>query len=259
VADFVNRRPGAYRKEDSMRICLLLLALHQFACVTVAQDNETPDAAIIVVDAAPPPDVSNPDVSLPDATATLCHHRTTGLLIGDSIVFRMWAAGLAILAADDDAVYSVAQSGATVAAEQIAYANGPYPGIRLDWVWIQVGINDILAGTSAAEIEEGLALLISTAHEQNPEAAILVGKMLPARFVLDARNLAFYPVWVEVNAWLETQGAYGVVSDSMNNGQGYLITELSQDGLHPSYNGSLFEATKLDGLIRSVFPDEPCR
>ncbi len=242
---------------DAAPVACVVVDAAPVACVPAPDAAPLPDAA--AVPCVPPPDAAPVAcIPPPDAGVSLVHRRTAGLLIGDSIVFRLGNAVFPLLTANGvDTVYSIAQNGATVDAERTLYETGIYPNINLDYIFVMVAVNDVLANESAATIEGKLATLVSSIQTRNPEAVLIVSEMLPARTTFDAKNPAFYSVWLEVNSWLRTTyGAVTTLSDALNDGSGHQL--MTVDGTHPNTAGNNLIGGILRNLVLTTFPNVPC-
>jgi hypothetical protein len=193
--------------------------------------------------------------------ATMCHRHTVGLFIGDSIVHGVYRDAFLILQGHGDVVYSVAVAGHRINDQRLIYEGSPFiRGAKLDWIFIQLGVNDVIAGHTVADMDRDMTMFVTSIKRWNPEAKIVMGTMLPAKSFLDTRNVGFYQVWKDGNSLYQSKyGAFSDISDAVNDGADSLMAEFSSpDHIHMNVAGSQFEASLLNERLATLFPDIPC-
>lgn len=123
--------------------------------------------------------------------------------------------------------------------------------VRVKWIFIQCGINNILHGSyTAAQIIAQMSTLIADIQATTPWATIFLAKMDPAKSKLDAVSLTGgpnrYQQWVDVNAGYASSFPTlwsTSISDALNDGADSLqSTYDSGDGLHPNSSGDVVAA-----------------
>lgn len=201
--------------------------------------------ALTLLTACVDSDADQPDGGPLADAAPACREPGMGVLIGDSIVAAMWQSSLPVLAKEGDQVYNLAVSGNTIAMQLGGWTQSAYRGDpALDWVFIQVGINDFRDYTLDGMLEDYEAL-VADIHEQNPNAHVIVGQLLPGRRWLDTLGPEAYADWLALNARLElAYGARPEASDALNNGLGFMASQYdSGDGLHTNALGQALNAS----------------
>jgi lysophospholipase L1-like esterase len=240
---------------------LLPLLLVLSACSSeelgVEPDASSPDAAVF--------DASVPDATPPDAdTRPRCEQKTTGAFIGDSIVVGAFKAYRSFMLHEGDAVINVSVAGNTVDNQYSAWLLSPARGNPdVSWIFVQCGINDVLHGeTTAPNIAARMEDLLDDISANNPEATVFFSIMDPARLRFETMAQVGpprYPLWQELNGYYLNMGGLRRVSDALNNGADYLVTEYDHgDGLHPNDAGYLVTATIIRGWVDAVFQPVPC-
>ncbi len=175
------------------------------------------------------------------------------VLLGDSIVAQYTDA-----IDSGSAIYTVAEArtragvanqaivGNRIADQKTKYNASAYKGAASVTAFvIQLGINNVLDGDSAATIEAALQDLVTTIHAGNPLARILLCQMIPAHSSLSAPQ---YAVWQAVNAWIisgtPTNVDLAVTANRTNLDDGSDSIQLiyRYDGIHPNIYGRQREA-----------------
>lgn len=149
-----------------------------------------------------------------------------GAILGDSIMAEnnvpvgtgpQQAAVGALIYTESEAqaragIYSISHAGDTVANQKTAWLASPMHtrGTILQWIIIQVGINDILAGTSSSTVITSLQDLVTTIAADAPQATIFMGQMTPCKTYLDSQNAAFYARWQAVNTAISNGTITGI-------------------------------------------------
>jgi lysophospholipase L1-like esterase len=123
-------------------------------------------------------------------------------------------------------------------------------------VFIMVGINDLVWGGSAADLVYNIRMMIDYLRQTHPEARLVVQSILPhggesATWEGRDRLAAIPPDLIrEVNDQLRLVAAE-MGADFLNlyplfvNGEGYLRSDLTTDGLHLNENGYMVWRTAL--------------
>lgn len=198
-----------------------------------------------------------------------------GLVVGDSIMGP--AVESAIATAGDGSYYyspaqaltrpgivSLAHAGDTIAVQKATFLASPYSsatggGASVKWVVVQLGVNDVLAGTAAATILAALQDLVTTIHASLPSAKIALWQLLPGHAALTAPE---YAVWQAVNAgiaaatitpvaYVGTSLQYGgafALGDSSDN----LLTQYAIGTLHPNKSGRVIQAAAHLAGLRAI-------
>lgn len=131
----------------------------------------------------------------------------------------------------------------TIAQQQAQYVASPYFGASyVKGFLLQVGINDINAGTSGATVVSSLQSLINLIKTNNPNAKILIALITPDKAYSDTLNVAYYAQWQAANAGIPSLTNVDAVittgSNTLNDGAGNLQAQYdSGDGIHPNYAG----------------------
>jgi lysophospholipase L1-like esterase len=218
----------------------------------------TPDA--IVADAHPP-DASPP----PDASIPMCPHHTKGLMIGDSITVGVFKFRTPILAAGNTVVNN-SVAGHAVGEQFAVWLVSPYRGDpSIDWIFVQIGINDILHGlTTAPQTVALMRVFLADIRTNNPHAVIFFGKITPSKVRLDQVTATSgpnrYQLWLDVNAgYSNFVNVLPGIANALNDGADSLRPEYDHgDHLHLSDTGYTLSATVLESWIAAAFPDVPC-
>lgn len=254
-----------HNKEKTVKKLIIALLALVAACgsdPTLEYDAGRPDAG--AADATVP-DAGVADAT-PDAMPMLCHHKTKGVLIGDSIVQDLYLAARTEMQADGDVLYKVAVAGATVHDQYLTWFTSTLRGqADIDWIYIQIGINDDLHGQdSVSVVAQNMSELIHDIQMVNPNAIIFFATMDPAKAKLDMVSLSGgpdrYQYWKDLNAKYLAMQARDDLSQGLNNGSDYLALNYDGgDGLHPNTAGDLASAAVLQSWIDERFPDILCK
>lgn len=124
---------------------------------------------------------------------------------------------------------------------------------RAQWVVIQVGLNDVLQGSTTASLTAQLQDLVNTVRADAPGAAVLVSQLSPMRGRLvadlgDVAGEAAYQVWLALNAAIAGGGATPITNVQgrvtahvalLNDGAGNLLPQydLVDDFIHTTDGG----------------------
>lgn len=234
-------------------VSVLVFALSMFAC-DVPQDEAsyalTTDASVSCAHDAQ----SEPD-------AFLCVEAPTkGVLIGDSIVQNMYLYSRAPLVAGGSTVTRLAVAGDTIGNQIGRWMVSPLRGDEtVDWIYVQIGINDILHGQlDAREMYGIMSLFIADIRANNPGALVYLSVPDPAKLKLDAVSLTGgknrQQVWVEFKALLLANGGTSFISDALNDGNDSLIVMFEKpDHLHPNPAGDLLSGNLLRAKVDETF------
>ena len=154
-----------------------------------------------------------------------------GIMIGDSIVSPTGTAGGP---ADGVGSYVYTQGAAgewttragigdlarpldKIAGQVPAWWSNPinqwHQAAYIKWFFVQVGINDVLASRTAAQIITDLQAAVTTLKADCPTAKIVLATMLPARSY-QGMNPAMYAVWQAVNVAIVGGGATPITGAS---------------------------------------------
>lgn len=132
-------------------------------------------------------------------------------------------------------------------------------------VTIQVGINDILAGTSSATIITKIQALVDLVKRDRPDVKVAVAELTPIKTALDTyysgTAAAKLTVWEDVNEAILGSGGSPITGvdyrirdhvDELDDGTGALKMGYDYDYLHPNSSGrkveSLAYRTAVSGL-----------
>lgn len=122
---------------------------------------------------------------------------------------------------------------------------------RTKWVFIQIGINDVVHGQlSATQILAALAILISDIQTTTPSASIHLAKMDPAKTYLGTIGADRYQRYLDVEAgklanWPSIYNT--TIHDALSDGNDDLQTTYGGAGvLHPNTTG---DAKAVDTLV----------
>lgn len=186
---------------------------------------------------------------------------TKGVLIGDSIVSNIFNDAHNVLEAGGSTVTKLAVAGAIVS-DQLAVwqASSVRGNSSYDWGFAMIGINNALAGNSAASYLATLDTLLADIHTNNPGMHLFLDIMDPCKTRLDATGGDRYGLWQSYNAGLLARGAIRTISDLMNDGADSLKSiyfQAGDNGLHPNTQGNIDSATALRALVNAQFPDPP--
>lgn len=190
---------------------------------------------------------------------------TKGALLGDSIVSNMGTNAGSVLTAGGSTFTKLAIAGAIVTGQ---YATWQASSVRgnssYDWIFLMVGINDVLAGTASATILANIDTFLNDIKTNNPNAKLYFDIMDPCKTRLDATTLTGgldrYVLWQTVNAGYVSRGAINIVSAAMNDGADSLKSiyfQAGDNGLHPNAAGDTQSATVLRAQIDTDFPGPP--
>jgi len=175
-----------------------------------------------------------------------------GVILGDSTMTRVAPFGMMTCAyiytvaegRTRRGIVSMADSGYTINQQRDVWLASEQRGRSdIQWVYLQLGINDITAGRSEAQMSADLTALITDINTENPSAQVFLAPMTPARTIYSAGQ---YAIWQAVNDDINGTGAIPVtgsnltrlsatVWNAMNDGSGYLTTpcDSAADGVHP--------------------------
>lgn len=186
---------------------------------------------------------------------------TKGALLGDSIVSNMYNNASNIFTAGGSSVTKLAVAGAIVSGQYATWLASAVRGnTSYDWLFLMVGINDVLADTSSATILANIDTFIADIKANNPNAKLYFDIMDPCKTRLDATGGDRYALWQTVNAGYVTRGAMSIVSTAMNDGADSLKSIYFQsvdNGLHPNSAGDIQSATVMRAQIDTDFPGPP--
>jgi hypothetical protein len=221
-----------------------LLAACEFDDGGAVAPGDTDAELVVVPDAGPTPD------RIPQIDASTCKTSTEGLIVGDELAMNMAAPGAA---APFDTVETIAFQGATVKAQLAAWMFSPRRGDPdLDWVYIQVGIYNVLRNEEYETIVQDIEALIERINYDNPSVVVILGDLWPARKYIDRHFPWTFATWADVNERLWEHGSTATVRYAMTEVGEYLKYD-SGDGFHPTPEGYLVASTVLRGVI-----DEYC-
>lgn len=123
-------------------------------------------------------------------------------------------------------------------------------------VTIQVGINDILAGTSSATIITNIQGLVDLVKRDRPDVKVAVAELTPIKTALDnyysGTAAAKLTVWEDVNESLLGSGGSPITGvdyrirdhvDELDDGTGALKVGYDYDYLHPNNAGRKVESS----------------
>jgi lysophospholipase L1-like esterase len=155
---------------------------------------------------------------------------------------------------------TLAVSGNTVANQQNFFNACAWKSSAVKAVVIQVGINDINTGSTAAATIAALQTLVNTVHAALPAAKIVLCQLLPcSTFLTNTFGAAYQTKWVAVNDAIAGRGGTpitgvdlavltGDVGSALNDGTNNIPTALGlADGLHTNSPGRIVNA----GIIRA--------
>ncbi len=184
-----------------------------------------------------------------------------GVILGDSILAPLMQAGFLTgsyiytfaEARSRLGIVSMAVPGDTISNQLSAWQTGAQRG-RSDvaWVFIQIGTNDIVAGSSAATISAGITAMIADINTHNPSATVLLSPITPEKGALTGGQ---YTIWGVVNSDIAGSGPNPVTGSNlvvldpwteMNDGSGNLKTQYAEpftDGVHPNDLGRIYQAS----------------
>lgn len=213
-------------------------------------------------DAGTRPDAEVPvDAGAPDAR--LCNPFTRGLLIGDGITASMALPMQMYLQNNHNSfANSIAVDGNTIANQLTAWRASSFRGdVTLSWIYVNVGMEDIIQGADAVTTVANMGTLLADIHASNPSVKVIVETLFPARTRLEqVIDPPRYPVWVKVNEELKTQFmADSVLADALNDGTDALKAQYdSGNKITPNQAGATLVAMKMGAWLKATFPPEAC-
>jgi hypothetical protein len=187
-----------------------------------------------------------------------------GVILGDSIVaaYSSYSSvGSRILTATESrslGIVSYAYPGQTVTQQTTAWTNAAQRGdSAVEWIIVHVGVNDFIAGDSAATVTTRLQTLITDINTQNPTAKILLSPILPCK----ANASIGATIWARIETYNDNIAGTGgtpitgsnitVIAywTAMDDGAGNMIaayeltdTGAAGDGLHENTAGRIYVA-----------------
>lgn len=186
---------------------------------------------------------------------------TKGALLGDSIVSNMYNDAHNVFEAGGSTVTKLAIAGAIITGQYATWLASSVRGnSSYDWIFLMVGINDVLADTSSTTCLANIDTFLADIKANNPNAKLYFDIMDPAKTRLDATGGDRYPLWQAINTGYLARGAIRLVSDAMNDGADSLKSiyfQSSDNGLHPNTAGNVQSATVLRAQIDTDFPGPP--
>ena len=207
-------------------------------------------------DAAPAP---------PDAAVPLCPHHTKGVMIGDSITVGVYKYRTPITS-KGHIVLNNAVAGHEIGNQYAVWLTSPYRGdASIDWIFIQVGINDILHDiTTVPQYTALMRVFLADIRASNPHAVIFFGKVTPAKSRFD--EITAVAGHNRYQMWLDTNSAYASfttvlpgIAAALNDGADSLLPQYANtDHLHLNIDGYTLSSTILESWIEAAFPPVPC-
>lgn len=156
-------------------------------------------------------------------------------------------------------IVSLAQAGARADQQLTTWQNSHCRGnASVVWVYIQVGVNDIVQGASAATTLGRIQSLVNDIAANNPTAAIFVGTMTPARFYM---TTAVYAVWTAVNTGILGGGgtpitgitaAVNTTTNLTDGNDNLLYYDTAIDPLHTSELGRYQNALSVASALTTA-------
>jgi hypothetical protein len=180
-----------------------------------------------------------------------------GIMLGDSIVApRAKEPALGSLLGSSGVVISLAQGGALVADQLATWQASQYRTANPVWVYIQIGVNDVAAGTAAATILAGIQALVDDIAANSPSSKIIIGCITPcATYLSAAQDL----VRIDVNTGIMGGGGSPITGVDARV-DGYLTTMAAAGGalrnqldqLHDNFAGRVKNAAPVAlGIVAS--------
>jgi lysophospholipase L1-like esterase len=170
--------------------------------------------------------------------------------LGDSTIDD-FTGGMAVPKLADICATVIANAGDTIAQQQAAWTAVTDKTI-FDAIAIQVGLNDLAPGESAATALGRLQTLVDTVAADAPGKPIMIGQMIPCRSRLvdvygGTNGPIAYQKWLEMNDAIAGNGASAITGVDvrvtehvalMNDGSGNLLSAYDTgDGIHPNNLG----------------------
>jgi hypothetical protein len=209
-----------------------------------------------------------------DHTGMAAQEAANGVVLGDS-TFGFVNGNIAVASAIYNITHGragkrigvIAKAGDTIAGQKAKWDASPYKGSSaVTWVAIQVGINDVVGGSTAAAITAAYQGLVDDIAAANPLAKIVTMHMLPADGWA-SMNAGTQQKWIDVNKNIDGSGSSPVtgahaiitsVSAALNQ-HGSLSTTAGQnllgaaydtgDHVHENNDGRLLDAA---GIVTSL-------
>lgn len=191
-------------------------------------------------------------------TDVLAEAVVRGIVLGDSVTAG-WEKGPPVGVAFPSVAqrsagylsFALSEPAATVADQLGAWQVSSYRGrSSLQWVIVQLGLNDIHNGQTAAQIVTSLQTLVDDIASSTPNARILIGQMTPGRTYWN--NAALNQIELDVNnSIMGVAGAIPIITGiaasadrismaDLDDGTGALKTIYDVgDQLHPNTAGRL--------------------
>lgn len=114
-------------------------------------------------------------------------------------------------------------------------------GLDLKVLFIMGGINDLRAGEPAETVIAGLNRAVVVAKKAGIRPILLTVPPCNPRLMTERMGYPLTPSWQaecqKVNDWIRHQVDYIDVSQAVTDDNGYLMTSVTTDGLHPDANG----------------------
>lgn len=188
------------------------------------------------------------DAAMSDPRATA---NTTMVLYGDSIVSDLWQNwGRVMLVKSGNKAVNYSVAGTFIETQYGVWLTSKERGAQLDFIFIQVGVNNILRGDKANAMEASMKTWLADIQAMNPQTIVILSLMTPAKGDFDnVPGPARYPVWLDLNDRYRKLGGDDTISNALNNGSDYLKPEYANaDGLHPNPAGDTLSANLLYGI-----------
>ena len=161
---------------------------------------------------------------------------------------------------------SLAQSGNTILNQQNLWTASPWSSaVGIAGVVIQVGINDVFTGATAATIISGLQTLVNTVRTAQPLTKIVLCQLLPcSTYLTNNLGAAYQTKWVAVNDAIAGRGGSpitgadlvlltGDVGSALNDGSNNIPAALRvSDLIHTNNPGKQVNA----GIVYAGFVSE---
>lgn len=204
------------------------------------------------------------DAMRPDAEPQFCHHKIRGVFIGDTITQNLYLSARTAMQADGDVVLKIAVVGAKIEDQYQTWIASTLRGdTDIDWVFIQIGLYNIIGGGQTAEQDQHvMQVLLDDIHLHNPDAKVYLATMTPARGALEGITTGEprFPVWQAANELFVNLGAIDTISQGLDDGTGKLADNYNQgDGLIPNEAANQASAAIVQAWLDEKFPDTPCK
>lgn len=184
-----------------------------------------------------------------------------GVVIGDSIcaprgTVSAIGASLGRLGARGP-IASLAQGGATAVMQLATWQASQYRTANVPWIYIQIGVNDIVGGANATTVLARIQAIVDDAATNSPLSNIIVGTITPARFYLTP---AQYPIWQAINAGIlggggtPITGADAIVNNStlLGDASNCLLYHDATDALHTTEVGRYYNCVPIATALNAL-------